>query len=159
MKQSSHFGSALGTMLGVTLLAQSVSLPAFAALGGDASSVEADRVKLKGQVHSATPGSGYSVHEMQLPSGTTVREYVSADNKVFAVTWSGPTMPDLQQTLGTYYEQFKAAAASGPRGSHHHLTVRQPDLVVQSGGHMRAHFGKAYVPSLLPQNVSVDDIK
>jgi Protein of unknown function (DUF2844) len=156
MKHSNRVRKVLGTALGAVLLVGSV-LPAFAALGGDAASVDADTAKMKGQAR-ATPGAGYTVSEITLPSGTVVREYVSPEGKVFAVTWSGMEVPDLQQTLGTYFEQFKTAAAA-PHSGHNHLTIRQSDLVVLTGGHMRAWKGKAYVPSLLPPNFSLDDIK
>jgi hypothetical protein len=155
MKQSTR--TVLGMALGGLLLAGSVSPPAFAALGGDAASVDTDAAKMKGQAR-ATPAGGYTVQEITLPSGTRVREYISAGGKVFAVTWSGMSQPDLQQTLGTYFEQYKAAAAA-PHAGHNHLTIRQPELVLNSGGHMRAWRGKAYVPALLPPNFSVDDIE
>jgi hypothetical protein len=147
----------LGTALAAAFLAGSVTLPAFAALGGDAASVDTDAAKMKGQAR-ATAVAGYTVKEITLPSGTTLREYVSAEGKVFAVTWSGMTPPDLQQTLGTYFEQFKAAAGA-PHAGHHHLSIRQPELVLDTGGHMRAWTGKAYVPALLPPSFAVDDIK
>jgi hypothetical protein len=157
MTQTRRVGTVLGTALGAVLLAGSVTLPAFAALGESAASVEADAAKMKGQAR-ATAVAGYTVKEITLPSGTIVREYVSAEGKVFAVTWSGMSRPDLQQTLGTYFEQYKAAAAA-PHAGHHHLTIHQPDLVLSSSGHMRAWRGKAYVPALLPPNFSVDDIR
>jgi len=157
MTQTRRVGTVLGTALGAVLLAGSVTLPAFAALGESAASVEADAAKMKGQAR-ATAVAGYTVKEITLPSGTIVREYVSAEAKVFAVTWSGMSRPDLQQTLGTYFEQYKAAAAA-PHAGHHHLTIHQPDLVLSSSGHMRAWRGKAYVPALLPPNFSVDDIR
>ena len=156
MKHSSCVRRMLGTMLGAAVLAGSVTLPAFAALSGDAASVDADTAKMKGQAR-ATPAAGYTVSEIQLPSGTVVREYISSEGKVFAVTWHGPTMPNLQQMLGTYFEEFKASAAA-TRGNHHHVTVQQSDLVVNSGGHMRSWSGKAYVPALLPPNFSPDEI-
>jgi Protein of unknown function (DUF2844) len=155
--QTRRAGTLLGTVLGAALLAGSVTLPAFAALGGDAASVDTDVAKMKGQARATATG-GYTVKEITLPSGTVVREYISAEGKVFAVTWSGMSKPDLQQTLGTYFEQYKAAAAA-PHAGHNHLTIRQPDLVLNSGGHMRAWKGKAYVPALLPPNFSVDDIQ
>ena len=145
------------TALGAALLASLVILPAFAALGGDATSVDADVAKMKGQAR-ATAVAGYTVKEITLPSGTVLREYISAEGKVFAVTWRGMTPPDLQQTLGTYFEQFKAAAAA-PHAGHHHLSIRQPEFVLSTGGHMRAMNGKAYVPALLPPGFSVDDIQ
>jgi len=157
MTQTRRLGTVLGTALGAVLLAGSVTLPAFAALGGDAASVDTDAAKMKGQAR-ASAVAGYTVKEITLPSGTLVREYVSAEGKVFAVTWSGMSQPDLQQTLGTYFEQYKAAATA-PHAGHHHLTIHQPDLVLMSGGHMRAWTGKAYVPALLPPDFSVDDIR
>ena len=158
MSSKSRAGRVLGTALGAVLLAGMVASPALAGLGGDASSVTSDAVKMKGEARS-TPAGGYTVNAITLPSGTVVNEYVSAEGKVFAVTWKGAAMPDLSQTLGSYFEQYKTAAAATPPAGHHHLAVRQDDLVVTSGGHMRAWSGKAYVPSLLPPNFSVGDIK
>lgn len=159
MKQNNRPGKLSGLALGTALLALSVTLPAFAALGGDATSVDADVVKMKVQSRTATPVSGYTVSELTLPSGTVVREYISAGGKVFAVTWEGPTLPSLQQTLGSYFETMKAAASVPHGADHHHLSVRTSDLVLQTAGHMRAHVGKAYLLSLLPPNFSLDELK
>ena len=156
MKHSSRTGKVLGVAL-ATVVAGSV-LPAFAGLGGDAASVDVDVAKMKGQAR-ATPVAGYTMSEITLPSGTVVHEFVSSEGKVFAVSWKGMAVPDLSQTLGTYFAEYKAAAAATPHGSHHNLTVQQPDLVVRTGGHMRNWYGQAYVRSLLPPNFSPDDIK
>lgn len=156
MKHSSRTGKVLGIAL-ATVVAGSV-LPAFAGLGGDAASVEADVAKMKGQAR-ATPVAGYTMSEITLPSGTVVHEFVSSEGKVFAVSWKGMAVPDLSQTLGTYFAEYKAAATATPHAGHHNLTVQQPDLVVRTGGHMRNWYGQAYVLSLLPPNFSLDDIK
>jgi Protein of unknown function (DUF2844) len=124
-----------------------VALPACAGLGGNAASVDTDIAKMKGQAR-ATPIAGYTMSEITLPSGTVVHEYVSAEGKVFAVTWKG-----------MYFAEYKAAATATPHASHHNLTVQQTDLVVRTGGHMRSWHGQAYVPSLLPPNFSLEDIK
>lgn len=149
---------ATGLALWAALGAVSVTLPAFAALGGDATSVDADVARMKGQAH-ATPAVGYTVSAITLPTGTVVNEYISAAGKVFAVTWKGPSVPNLQQTLGSYFSAFQAAGATPHGGNHHQLRVQQADFVMQTGGHMRAWRGTAYVPSLLPPNFSLDDIK
>jgi hypothetical protein len=159
MKQTTRAGKVPGLALGIALLGGSVTLPAFASLGGDATSVDTDVVKMKAQAHAATPAAGYTVSQITLPSGTVVREYISAEGKVFAVTWSGPAVPDLRQTLGTYFDTMKAAASVPHGGDHHHLTVTTSDLVLQTGGHMRAYSGKAYVLSLLPPNFPLDELK
>ena len=157
MKHSSRTGKVLGIVL-ATVVAGSVTLPAFAGLGGDAASVDADVAKMKGQAR-ATPVAGYTMSEITLPSGTVVHEFISAGGKVFAVSWRGVAIPDLSQTLGTYFAEYKAAATATPHASHHNLTVQQPDLVVRTGGHMRNWYGQAYVLSLLPPNFSLDEIK
>jgi hypothetical protein len=157
MKHSSRTGKVLGLAL-ATVVAGSVTWPAFAGLGGDAASVDADVAKMKGQAR-ATPVAGYTMSEITLPSGTVVHEFISAGGKVFAVSWRGMAIPDLSQTLGTYFAEYKAAATATPHASHHNLTVQQPDLVVRTGGHMRNWYGQAYVLSLLPPNFSLDEIK
>jgi Protein of unknown function (DUF2844) len=125
-------------------------------LGGDAASVESDRASMKGVVR-VTEGISYSVHEIQTSSGLRVREYVSADGKVFAVSWRGPGFPDLGALLGKYGERL-AQAAPRPHYNHHQLNVETPDVVMQSSGHTRAYFGRVWVPALLPQNFSLSDI-
>jgi Protein of unknown function (DUF2844) len=158
MKRSTRAGTLLGTALGVALVTGSVAPPAFASLGGDAASVDADVAVMKGQKRATTPVSGYTVSEITLPSGTIVHEYVSAEGQVFAVTWTGPTVPNLQQALGAHFAEF-TAAASVPHSGHHSFALRQPDFVMHSAGHMRAWSGQAYVPGLLPPNFSLGDIK
>jgi hypothetical protein len=136
---------------------QVVCLPAWATLGEDVATVENDRAQMKAQMRT-TSVSGYTVHEIKSPTGTMVREYVSAGGKVFAVSWEGPVLPDFRQALGRYFPDYDSGASS-PRVGRRHITIERPDLVVHSSGHMRAFYGNAYVPSLLPPNFSPDEIK
>jgi Protein of unknown function (DUF2844) len=128
-----------------------------AGLGQPEATVQADAVQLKGSI-KATEHAGYRVQEIQLPSGTLVREFVGSDGNVFAVAWSGPTVPNLRQTLGQYFDNF-AAAAKAKHADHHHLQIQQSDLVVQAGGHMRAFSGRAYLPQAVPAGVSIGDLR
>jgi hypothetical protein len=146
-----------GWLVAGVLVSRTACLPAFATLGEDASTVENDRVQMKAQLRT-TSVAGYTVHEIQTPTNTLVREYVSASGKVFAVSWSGPVLPDFRQTLGRYFDEYHSNA-SAPRAGRRHLSMQGPDLIVQSNGHMRAFYGNAYVPSLLPPDFSVDNIK
>ena len=139
-----------------SMLVTTVSAPALAALGGDATSVEADRVKMKGTLH-ATPTVDYTIHEIQSPAGLVVHEYVSAQGKVFAVSWRGPGMPNLPQLLGDFSTQL-AQASSRPHYNHHHLNVATADVIMQQSAHLHSFFGRAWVPALLPQNFSLNDI-
>jgi len=140
-------------------LAQGLSLPARAALGGDAASIEADRVQLRGELRVSAPAASaaYELHEITLPSGTVLHEYLAA-GRVFAVSWRGPLMPDLQQVLGGHFARY-AQAAVHPAIRHRLVTINDPDLVVSSTGHMRAFSGRAWVPSLLPAGFSLSDIR
>src|SRR3974377_2420352 len=87
-----------------TIAAVCVAAPAVAALGGDATSVESDRARMKGELR-VTPGVDYDVHDIQTPSGTVIHEYVSAQGKVFAVSWHGAGLPDLAPAPGSYPRQ------------------------------------------------------
>lgn len=132
------------------------SCPGFAALGGDQSSIQADQAHMRAQ-RRVIQNAAYTVHEMQAESTTVVREFVSPDGKVFGISWQGPTRPDLQQVLGAYYSEF--AQAVPRRRVHGPVTIQTPNLVIQSGGHMRALVGRAYVPAMVPAGVRSEDIK
>jgi len=136
------------------------TLPAWASLGGDVSTIQADQVHMQGTRRMIAAGP-YTVHEIQASNRTVVREYVSADGKVFAVAWHGPWFPDMGQLLGSYFEQYQAAMQmqSSTHIVRRPVSVNQPGLVVQIGGHIRAFSGRAYVPEMLPSGVRVEDIQ
>lgn len=147
-------------MIGCGLLAAS-ALPALAALGDNVASVSTDRLHMHAQLKGTTSSVGFTVQEIVAPSGTLVREYISPSGTVFAVSWTGPSKPDLRQLFGSYFQQYVGASSSVRHGAaaRRHFEVRQADLVVQSSGRMRAFHGRAYVPSLFPSGVTPDDIR
>ncbi len=138
-------------------LALSISPAAHAVLGGAASTVQMDHMRMKATVPAATGKLNYTVHEMTVPSGTVVREYI-ADDKVFAVTWRGPHVPDLKQLMGTYFDTYRNEAQTH-RSGHNHLAIEHPEFVMHASGHMRAYTGSAYLPSMLPAGVTANDIQ
>lgn len=141
---------------GAVLLGFSVS--AQASLGGNVSSVESDRAHMSASVQ-VMQHDIYNVHELQASGGTVVDEYVSLEGKVFAVTWHGQFPPPMEEILGTYFHQYRAALQVQPkRYGHHPLNIEQPGLVVQTGGHMRAYFGRAYIPDLLPEGMKASQL-
>ena len=81
---------------------------------------------------------------------------VKESGKVFAVSWQGPWLPNLQQLLGPYFADY--TSVQNQRHSRGPLLIHQSNLVVQSSGHMRSFVGRAYVPDMLPQGVRVEDI-
>jgi Protein of unknown function (DUF2844) len=136
------------------LLALFLAAPSWAVLGQPAQSVASDQQRMRGQL-SSVARQGYTVQQISAPDGMVVKEYLAPSGMVFGISWRGPTMPDLQNLLGSYFPEFQRSAASaGPR--HRALEVRTDQLVVESSGHMRSFQGRAYVPSLLPSNVAED---
>ena len=136
------------------------TLPAFAALGGNLDSVFVDQAHMNATL-TITEAGFYSVHELTSPNGTVVREYVSAEGRVFGVAWEGPFVPNMRQLLGSYFEHYSNSARA-QRQSHverRPLDIREPRLVLQTAGHMRAYFGRAYDPQLLPSGVSPDEVR
>jgi hypothetical protein len=136
------------------------TLPAFAGLGEELSSVQADQAHVQGTLRT-TQTSSYTIHEIQSPTGTVVREYVSPSGKVFAVAWQGPWPPDMRQILASYFGQYQqsAQAQANSRTGRRPLVIEQPGLVLQSGGHMRSFAGRAYIPEMLPQGISAEAIR
>jgi hypothetical protein len=133
------------------------ALPGWAALGAPAESVVADQVKFQA-TRSVVETQTYTVHEMSSGDGTVIREYVTPAGKVFGVSWTGPTIPDLSQLLGSYNAEYQNTLRAKP-GRRRVAVVHNPDLVVENGGHMRAFHGRAYLESMLPAGVPPETVK
>jgi uncharacterized protein DUF2844 len=147
---------------GVALVLVSLhATPVCAALGGDASTVDADRVRMRGSLLRIVRSDAYTIHEIRSESGTTVREFISPAGRVFAVAWEGPRHPDMEQVLGTYFARYQQGAQAAlkqrrPRGL---LQIRDGDFVVQVSGHQRAIVGRAYLANDIPRGVQVDALR
>jgi Protein of unknown function (DUF2844) len=134
---------------------------AFASLGGTVASVEADRVQTQSALVRIQRAGGYSVHELQSPTGTAIREYYGADGVVFGVAWDGEWTPDLRQLFGAYFAPFERASVAARRAHKMRGQVAIDDngLIVHATGHARSSSGIAYVPALMPAGVSPDVVK
>lgn len=133
------------------------AFPAGATLGGSATSVVTDQTELHAK-RAVVERQDYTVHEITGEDGTVIREYVTPAGRVFGVSWTGPTIPDLTQLLGTYNAEFQTAIRA-KRGRRNGAAIHNPDLVVESSGHMRAFRGRAYLNSLLPSGVTEDVVQ
>ena len=147
-------------VMAAALIIGAAPTPAWASLGGDTASVQADQIHLQGR-RTMRVAESYTVHEIQGTSGTVVREYVSSDGKVFGIAWQGPWIPDMRQLLGSYFDQYARAnqAKTGARIRRAPVLINEPGLVVQIGGHPRAFAGRAYVPGMLPSGVRAESIQ
>jgi hypothetical protein len=128
-----------------------------AALGGDTTSIEADRVALEA-THEITVAPGWEIHLLRLPSGTVVREYVLRGGKVFAIAWGGPQLPSLRNLLGSYFEAYVNSPRDRPAQHNLHI-VAGPDWIVQSAGHPQAFLGRAWLPTQLPKGFDLTTVR
>jgi hypothetical protein len=160
MNRSTPFGfpngKAFRKLLPSVMLA--LAFPAWASLGDNVTSVQSDKAHMRGTLRSVAT-QRYVTHEIQVPTGQKVREFVSPDGNVFGVAWDGPYQPDLQQVLGSYFEPMKQAVAAQQRHGHGPISIQTSDFVFEQGGHARNFHGRAYVPAMVPQGVDVMEIQ
>ena len=145
-------------MFFVTLLQGAL---AYAALGGAPSDFGGTPVRAARSLAatSSTATAAYTVSQSTLDSGTIVREYTDAAGKVFAVSWNGPTLPDLRTLLGDKFTALTDAAGKRTQAGHSQLALNQSDVVIVSNGHMRSFAGHAFIPSALPAGFDTTTIE
>jgi hypothetical protein len=139
----------LGAVLAVGLCGT-----AWARLGGDLASVQADQQAWSASA-SQTVLAGATLVTQTQPGGLTVRQYVDAAGMVFAVGWEGPVLPDFERLLGASFPTYAVAVRQQRRG----VAVQTADLVIESGGMMRSFSGRAYLPGKLPVGLTAQDIR
>ena len=127
-----------------------------AALGEPEATAAGDAQQLRGSIKSMQRTT-YRVHEIQLPSGTVLREFAGLDGTVFAVAWEGPALPDLRQALGRYFDSY--VGAQKLKRGRGRFDMQEGGLVVQSHGHMRAFSGRAYLSQSLPAGTSLEEVR
>lgn len=66
-------------------------------------------------------------------------------------------MPNLRQLLGRYAGHY-INAANTPHAGRRAIVIQSDQFVLRSDGHMRSFAGSAYVPALLPQGITANDI-
>ena len=132
---------------------------AYATLGESTDSIATNKKALSAVRSTTKTSSKYTIHEFQSET-ITVREYVSPSGVVFGIAWNGLTHPDLTPLLGSYASEHQKAASHIKRQpGRKYIKVESDNVVVEKWGHMRNLQGRAYVPALIPQGVSTDEIK
>lgn len=152
-----------GALLALPGLLLTLAVPCHASLGrapSDFGGTTARQAKaLAAGTSGAASSTTYTVNATTLASGTTVREYVDASGTVFAVSWNGPFLPDLRTLLGDQFTTLTSASARRAKAGHNKVLVQQSDVTIESGGHMRAYNGRAWINSLLPAGFDTSDIE
>jgi len=146
------------TIARVLLVLALGAAPSWAVLGAYESSVSLDTQFMLGE-DRVTSAQGNKFHQITSPTGAVVTEYISPEGKVFGISWRAPVIPNLEKLLGSYITPVQQAAQAQTRRRGGPFIVRASDLVFVSGGHMRGFHGSAYVPSLLPRNVSAEVVR
>ena len=126
-----------------------------AELGG---SVNPQAVLIQEQGSVVANNKQLAIYQVTTTAGTQIKEYTNAGNTVVAVSWQGPTLPNLKELLGPYFQPFADRPATGNPVNHHSAELKTDDLVVQSQGRMRSFSGRAYLPKLLPVGFNSDQI-
>jgi hypothetical protein len=145
------------TILNVLLMLMIASVPAWAALGDDVSSVNSD-VQALGGKHVMVAKVGYNMHQITAADGSVVNEFVSPAGTVFGISWQGHFMPNLQQLLGSYMTNLQ----QGQRTQYvrrRSVTIQGDNFVFVSSGYMRNFRGRAYVPGLVPANLTPEVVQ
>lgn len=136
----------------------------WAALGSNESSVAQDGqplgVRVTGHVARATPSN---IHQQTIVdgNGVTITEYAS-QGVVFALRWSGPTLPNYSVLLASYFPQYQQYWRNQPMRSGQYrqpVILRQPRLVVHATGHMGSYQGSFYDPILAPLGLSLSALE
>src|ERR1700735_2414919 len=109
--------------------------PALATLGGPESSVDNDAQVFKGS-RKKSETADYTVHEITLSNGTSIKEYLSHSGVIFAITWQGFTSPDLSLLLGSFYTEYASTVASTPsrKGGRRHSEISTSKIKVSKSG-------------------------
>jgi hypothetical protein len=123
-------------------------------LAGDLASVQSDALAFGASTSLAAKGTA-TVYTQSLSNGLLVRQFVDATGLVFAVAWEGPVLPDFERLLGAAFQAYADAVRQQKRG----VRIQNPDLVVESGGMMRAFAGRAFLPAKLPAKLTPQDIR
>ena len=133
------------------------SFPAWAALGGDVSSVNSDVSAIGGQ-HSLVAKTGFTLHQITTSDGSVVNEFVSPAGVVFGVSWQGHFVPNLQQLLGSYATNLRQGQRTQvmPR---HAVTIQGDNFMLTSFGHGRSFRGRAFVPGLVPPSLTPEVVQ
>jgi len=133
------------------------SIPAWAALGDNVASVDSDAQALHAK-HVMMARVGYNLHQITTEDGSVVNEFVSLAGTVFGVSWQGHAMPNLPQLLGTYTAELQ----QGQRTNvvrRRAVMIQTDNLVFSSVGRLRSFRGRAFVPGLVPANLSSEVVQ
>ena len=143
--------------LSLAVVALAITLPAQAGLGEQQSSIQRDHVAIRGATAKVTQTAHYTLHAVTSPTGAQLHEYVAPSGTVFAMTYSGRTLPNLKNILGAHYARYQQVIAA-PHNNHHVLSIRDGNFVLYMRKTQRGFRVAAYEPTLIPQGATPADL-
>ncbi len=114
-------------------------------------------IKSSQAISSAKPSS-YEIKKIITQDDIEIHEYLTRSGLVFGVAWRGESKPDLAPLLGNFFGRYQTALSQLTSGRTP-VAIQSSDFVLQTGGRMNDFFGLAFLPTLAPQGVSINDIK
>ncbi len=129
-----------------------------AGLGDPVASVALDQATLNGQSYSTSSQPRFTQYEFITADGVRIREFASLSGTVFAVSWSGPDIPDLKVLLASYHADYLAATQT-PQANRRILAVKNERVVLHMNALPRGVIGGAYLPGQLPAGVSPQELR
>ena len=135
-----------------------LATPAWAGLGESVAQISRDGLRLKAGAAQITRGLAYDRHALRTANGVQVLEFAGRDGQVFAVSFSGPAMPDLKVLLGNRYSEYAAAVHPSP-STHKIYTHTSGTLELSIVKLPRGFTGSAFVPGAVPAGVNPRDLQ
>ncbi len=131
-----------------------------AALGEHESSSEKDRKHFHGFRQQVNESGSYVLNIISTEANV-IREYSNPNGMIFAVTWRGFSHPDLTTLLGAHWAEFNTQhnldSNRHPQGKRI-LKMDTSTIKYEEGGRMGSVYGRAYIPSLVPDGVSPEEL-
>jgi Protein of unknown function (DUF2844) len=163
-----------GTLTGifVVVLGLSAYSYAHAELGAGASRLKEAQQGLKARANQAVNTQNQTQQNQDpnplidtqiLSDQTQVRQFLTSDGRVFAVSWAGASRPDLKTLFGDYYDRFQADNAASrkgalARGMSAHLSSTHADFIVRTFGRPGDVSGYALLPGLVPAGFDLQNL-
>lgn len=141
--------------LGFGLVSSATSVSA--ALGNSRDMIGSTNVSAAGKVITYFSGKSYSVHSYTDRTGVNIKEFSRADGMIFAVSWYGPSLPDMRDLLGSYFNEYTQYLSA--QKSRKYVAANLVHLVFKSTGGARFFAGHAYAPFLIPGDFESKDFE
>jgi hypothetical protein len=147
----------MNKIFAILLMLMMGSVPAWAALGDTVTSVDTDAQVLGGK-HVMVAKEGYNVHQITRADGSVVNEFVSPAGTVFGISWNAHAVPNLPQLLGNYMTNLHQGKVI-QRVPRRAITIQDDNFVFSSVGHAGFFRGRAFVPGLVPANLTAEVVQ